>query len=124
MSSLSKIRSERIKSIRICEGFADNQQGFAELFGMSKQNISGYEKGIEPKSIFYITLYQKFRYNPLYVMGVSENKYIIESSKSIKDLNDRITELENNMKKIEEESFKKAIKVLEENLLKGSLNKN
>lgn len=45
MSTLNKIRSERIKQIRIAEGFPDDQQGFADLFGMSKQNISGYENG-------------------------------------------------------------------------------
>lgn len=74
--------AKRIKQIRIELGY-DTQESFAKALGLKKQNIQMYESGSEPKSNFYKSLYKLHNINPLFIMGITDNKYCLnKSSKS------------------------------------------
>jgi len=119
---LKKIRTERIKELRTELKMTMQQLG--DLLAVPKSYISLYESGTEPRSYFYIKLYELYKINPLWLMGFDTKKYLIESNISLEDMKQRIAELENQMKNVKEDALKKAIKLIEENLIKNSTSNN
>lgn len=100
--------AKRIKNIRL-ELKYERQEDFATALGLSKQNIQMYESGTEPKSKFYVNLYKAHNINPLYVMGVSDNKYCLSEKetkgKEIFSENEIDKKIEDKVNKILSETF-------------------
>ena len=89
---------DRIKEIR--EKFFKTQANFSAYLGLSKQNTSDYERGkstIPTKHI--IKLANDYKINPTWLLLGKGNMLLsdtdnINTSQRIKELNDRIKELE------------------------------